>query len=125
MRLEQGLLEFLLTALSFQSTHPMTQSPAQPIPGDRLQSPASRQLAEISTLDLAKALAERLAIAPSDWHRLKSNRNARASEQAATALVYLLCHQPEEAIARLQQATGWLDRSISAPPCPTHGHSTP
>jgi len=24
-------------------------------------------------------------------------------------------------IPRLNQAIGWLDRSISAPPCPTHG----
>jgi hypothetical protein len=77
--------------------------------------------AELSSLELAQALAERLAIAPNDWHRLKSNRNARASEQAAMAIVYLLNQQPEEALVRLQQATGWLDRSISAPPCPTHG----
>ncbi|HEY9824715.1 MAG TPA: DUF6439 family protein, partial [Stenomitos sp.] len=53
------------------------------------------------------------------------NRRVRALEQTAAALVYLLKHQPEEALARLQQATGWLDRSISAPPCPTHGHQKP
>jgi hypothetical protein len=75
----------------------------------------------LSTLELAQALAERLAIAPNDWHRLKSNRKARAAEQAAIALVYLLNDQSEESLLRLQQATGWLDRSISAPPCPTHG----
>ncbi|NJO41418.1 MAG: hypothetical protein HC769_13720 [Cyanobacteria bacterium CRU_2_1] len=75
----------------------------------------------MSSAKLAQVLAERLAIAPSDWHRLKSNRNARAAEQTATALVYLLNNQPEEALARLQQAGGWLDRSIAAPPCPTHG----
>jgi hypothetical protein len=78
-------------------------------------------LSEFSTLDLAQALAERLAIAPNDWHRLKSNRNARACEQAAAALVFLLKEQPEEALIRFHQASGWLDRSISAPPCPTHG----
>ncbi|MBE9107643.1 hypothetical protein IQ229_22745, partial [Nostoc cf. edaphicum LEGE 07299] len=54
---------------------------------------------------------------------LKSNRNSRANEQVAAAIVYLLKNQPEEAQARLQQAVGWLDRSISAPPCPTHGKS--
>ncbi|ERN40468.1 hypothetical protein KR51_00030120 [Rubidibacter lacunae KORDI 51-2] len=70
---------------------------------------------------IARTLAEQLAIAPQDWHRLKSNRRARAAEQAAAALVYLLGDRPEEAIPRLQQAIGWLDRSISAPPCPTHG----
>ncbi|MCU0524196.1 MAG: DUF6439 family protein [Elainella sp. Prado103] len=93
------------------------------IPGisDTLTPPDDR-LADISTAELAQALAARLAIAPSDWHRLKANRQARAGEQAATALVYLLKNQNEEALARLQQATGWLDRSISAPPCPTHGH---
>jgi hypothetical protein len=78
-------------------------------------------LREVSTLELAQALAERLAITPNDWHRLKSNRRARSSEQAAAALVFLLKEQPEEALSRFRQASGWLDRSISAPPCPTHG----
>ncbi len=100
-----------------------TQIPAQPpakLISDALATPQD-PLAETSTLELAQALAARLAIAPGDWHRLKSNRKARASEQAATALVYLLKDQPAESLARLQQAAGWLDRSISAPPCPTHG----
>jgi hypothetical protein len=88
---------------------------------DALSTPGTDRFADLSALELAQALAARLAIAPNDWHRLKSNRKARASEQAATALVYLLKDQPEEALARLQQATGWIDRSISAPPCPTHG----
>lgn len=78
-------------------------------------------LAEVSTLELAQALAQRLAIAPQDWHRLKANRKAQASQQIASALVFLLKDQPEEALQRLQQGTGWLDRSLSAPPCPTHG----
>ncbi|WP_413198842.1 DUF6439 family protein [Nostoc piscinale] len=77
---------------------------------------------ELSTQELAQALMERLTISPNDWHRLKSNRNSRASEQVAAALVYLLKNQPEEALPRLEQAVGWLDKSISAPPCPTHGH---
>jgi hypothetical protein len=82
-------------------------------------------LKDISTLELAQALAHRLAITPNDWHRLKSNRQARAAEQAAAALVFLLKEQPEEALPRFRQASGWLDRSISAPPCPTHGqHSS-
>ncbi len=79
-------------------------------------------LAQLSTLELAQALAERLSIKPNDWHRLKSNRPARAGEQAAAALVFLLKEEPEEALARFQQASGWLDKSISAPPCPTHSH---
>lgn len=99
---------------------PIPFSP-QPLIADDLSNPQTSNLAEVSTLELAQALAERLAIAPNDWHRLKGNRNARASEQAAIALVYLLKNQPEEALVRLQQASGWLDRSISAPPCPSHG----
>ncbi|MBD2432743.1 MULTISPECIES: DUF6439 family protein [Fischerella] len=79
------------------------------------------QLNEFTTLELAQALMERLSISPNDWHRLKSNRKARAGEQAAAALVFLLKEEPQEALARLEQATGWLDHSISAPPCPTHG----
>lgn len=79
-------------------------------------------LDEISTLELAQALMKRLSITPEDWHRLKSNRNARASEQIAAAVVFLVKNDPQEAQARIEQALGWLDKSISAPPCPTHGH---
>jgi hypothetical protein len=78
-------------------------------------------LRSVTTAELAQALMEKLTIAEKDWHRLKSNRKARASEQAAAALVFLLKDQPEEALPRLQQAVGWLDRSLVAPPCPTHG----
>ena len=85
------------------------------------QTTQTVNLNELSTVELAQALAARLAIAEKDWHRLKANRSARACEQAAAALVFLLKKQPEEALPRLNQATGWLDRSISAPPCPTHG----
>lgn len=77
--------------------------------------------AEDSNLELAQKLAERLAIKPNDWHRLSSNRKVRAAEQLAAALVFLLKDHPEEALVRSQQATGWLDRSLKAPPCPTHG----
>lgn len=84
-------------------------------------SPQS-SLSEASAIELAQALVERLSITDRDWHRLKSNRKARAIEQSAVALVYLLKDNPEEALPRLQQAVGWLDRSISAPPCPTHGN---
>lgn len=82
---------------------------------------ADQVVGDLSTAELAQVLAERLAITPNDWHRLKSNRKARAMEQVASALVYLLNDRPEDALVRLQQAAGWLDRSISAPPCPTHG----
>jgi Family of unknown function (DUF6439) len=78
-------------------------------------------LQSATALELAQALAAKLAIPERDWHRLKSNRPARAQEQAAAGLIYLLKNQPEEALTRLQQATGWLDRSLTAPPCPTHG----
>lgn len=82
----------------------------------------NQQLQEFSDLELAQLLVQRLSITEKDWHKLKSNRQARASEQAAAALVYLLKDQKEEALQRLEQATGWLDRSLSAPPCPTHGN---
>lgn len=75
----------------------------------------------LSDLELAQALAIRLAIQPNDWHRLNRNRTIRAQEQIAAALVYLLKQQPTEALERAQQAVGWLDNSLSAPPCPTHG----
>lgn len=77
---------------------------------------------ELSALELAQALAERLAIAPQDWHRLKGNRQAQAGQELAAALVYLLKGNPQEALTHVQQAEGWLDRSLSAPPCPTHGN---
>jgi hypothetical protein len=75
----------------------------------------------LSDLELAQVLASRLAIKPNDWHRLNRDRKVRAREQAAAALVYLLKDESEEALVRLQQAVGWLDRSLTAPPCPTHG----
>ena len=85
---------------------------------------ATDSLQDLTTIELAQVLATRLAIAPNDWHRLKSNRKAQASQQLAAALVFLLKEQPEEALLRINQAQGWLDRSISAPPCPTHGHQS-
>jgi Family of unknown function (DUF6439) len=86
------------------------------------QTAPTPNLNELSTTELAQALAQRLAITDKDWHRLKTNRSARASEQVAAALVFLLKDEAEEALPRLQQAIGWLDKSISAPPCPDHGH---
>ncbi|MEL6554174.1 MAG: DUF6439 family protein [Cyanobacteria bacterium J06621_11] len=83
--------------------------------------PDHSHLQSFSTEALAQALAQKLAIAPNDWHQLSSNRHVRAREQAAAALVYMLKNQPEEAIPRLQQAIGWLDKTLKAPPCPTHG----
>jgi hypothetical protein len=84
------------------------------------QISATDFLSQLSTLELAQALAERLSIAPQDWHRLKANRTAQAGQQLAAALVFLLKDRPQEALVHLNQASGWLDRSISAPPCPTH-----
>ena len=84
------------------------------------QPPQTNTSNQLSTLELAQALAERLAIAPADWHRLKANRQAQAGQQAAAALVFLLKDQPQEALLRLQQASGWLDRSLSTPRCPDH-----
>jgi hypothetical protein len=81
-----------------------------------------QELPMTSPLELAQLLAEQSRITEKDWHRLKSNRPARAQEQIATAMVFLLKNNPEQALAHLQQATGWLDRSISAPPCPSHGN---
>lgn len=88
-------------------------------------SPTTANLSEYSTLELAQALGERLAISERDWHRLKGNRNARAGEHLAAALVFLLKDQPLEVIPRLNQAIGWLERTITAPPCPTHGTKNP
>ncbi len=76
---------------------------------------------DLSDLELAQILAARLALGNGDWHRLKGNRSIRAREQAAAALVQLLRDRPEAALTHLQQASGWLDRTISAPPCPDHG----
>ena len=75
----------------------------------------------LTTTALAQSLAEKLAIAPNDWHRLKANRKAQAGQELAAAIVFLLKDQPEEALSHIHQAAGWLDRSISAPPCPSHG----
>jgi hypothetical protein len=97
----------------------------QPLIAETLTAPETQSFADATPLQLAQALAEKLAIAPNDWHKLKGNRQARAAEQVAIALVYLLNQNSDESLTRLQQASGWLDRSISAPPCPTHGTPAP
>jgi hypothetical protein len=76
---------------------------------------------DLTDLELAQALAERLAIKPADWHRLNRDRRIRAKEQLAAALVFLLKDNSEEALARVEQAAGWLNHSLQAPPCPSHG----
>jgi hypothetical protein len=84
--------------------------------------PAEPPLPQLSDLELAQALASRLAIPSEQWHQLNRNRRLRAQEQLAAALVFLLREQPEEALLRVEQAAGWLNRSLTAPPCPSHGH---
>jgi len=87
-----------------------------------MQNPyPTKSVQEASTLELAQVLAERLMITSGEWHHLKSNRKARALEQTAISLVFLLKEQPQEALIRLQQAAGWLDKSVKPLPCPTHG----
>lgn len=79
-------------------------------------------LKEFTTLELAQALATRMSISPHDWHRLKANRKAQAGQQLASAIVFLLKDDHEEALERIKQGSGWLDRTISPLPCPTHGN---
>lgn len=98
----------------------MPDSANLPVSPIGLSNQSSSKLADFSALELAQALSEKLTITDRDWHRLKSDRKARAREQVAVALVFLLKNQPEEALLRLSQAVGWLDRSISAPPCESH-----
>lgn len=76
--------------------------------------------ADAETRQLAQALCDRLRISPEQWHRLKGNRQARAAEQLAAALNYLLHDRPDQALPYLQQAQGWLDRSVQPLPCPEH-----
>ncbi len=97
-----------------------TSLPAS-LPTPKTASPDPSILASFSPEVLAQALAQQLAIPANDWHRLSSNRAVRAREQAAAALVYMLKDKPEEALPRLAQAIGWLDKTLKAPPCPSHG----
>ena len=72
----------------------------------------------ISSLELAQELSQRLAISHRDWHRLQGDRQAQAGQQLSAALIFLLKEQPELALQHLQQAEGWLDKSLKAPGCP-------
>ena len=83
-------------------------------------SPPEQQQS-LSILNLAQALAQELTITPNEWHRLKGDRQAQAKQQLAAALVFLLKDQPQEALAHINQAAGWLDCSVSPLPCPDHG----
>lgn len=78
----------------------------------------SRVPSELTDLELAQALVERSLIAHQDWHRLKGDRQAQAKQQLASALVFLLKEQPQEALQHLNQAAGWLNGSLASPPCP-------
>ena len=75
-------------------------------------------LEEMSNLELAQLLAERVTISSYDWHKLKNNRKAQAAQQLAVSLVYLLKDQSEEALERINQGKGWLDYTINPLPCP-------
>ncbi len=86
------------------------------------QVSSTEQQQSMSALDLAQALAEELTITPNEWHRSKGDRQAQAKQQLASALVFLLKDQPQEALAHINQAAGWLDRSVSPLPCPGHGN---
>lgn len=77
---------------------------------------------QMSDLEIARILAERMTISSYDWHKLKNNRKAQAAQQLTASLVYLLNGEIEEALIRINQAQGWLERSIAPLPCPTHGH---
>lgn len=81
-------------------------------------SPQSSGLVNYSDQQLIQTLAERLIISEVKWHQLKSSPTAHAREQVAIALLFLLKDQPMEALPRLRQAVGWLDRTISQPSCP-------
>ena len=78
----------------------------------------SKVAPESTDLELAQALAERSVIAHQNWHRLKGNRKAQAKQQLTSALVFLLSDRPEEALQHIEQAAGWLDGSLTSPPCP-------
>jgi hypothetical protein len=93
----------------------MTSSSEQMQNNSLIQPDLASQLSEIQ---LAQALAARLAIAHQDWHRLKGNRQAQAKQQLASAMVFLLKEQPEQASIHLNQAVAWLDGSLKSPPCP-------
>lgn len=78
-------------------------------------------LAEMTTREIAQILAERATIQPSDWHRLKNNRQAQAMQQLAASMIYLLHGETAEALERINQAQGWLNHTINPLPCPSHG----
>ena len=87
------------------------------------QSPAKTEIDELTNLELAQILARKVAISNYDWHKLKNNRQAQAVQQITASLVYLLNGDSQEALQHLNQAQGWLDRTIKPMACPDHGHS--
>ncbi len=87
-----------------------------------LETKTSDVLENMSNLELARILAQRTAISPSHWHRLKNDRQAQALQQLTAALIYLLKGETEEALARINQAQGWLNKTVHPLPCPNHGN---
>lgn len=82
--------------------------------------------------DLAQQLQRSLSIGDRDWHALKGQRQRRAAEQLAGALVLLLAEEGgspsepsaarrQEALERTSLALAWLKGEIRDPGCPQHG----
>lgn len=81
--------------------------------------------------ETAERLHRLLTIQDRDWHALKSQRDRRAAEQLAAALVQLLSGegpagpqgQPSRrnAIELVEHALGWLRGERKDPGCPSHG----
>ena len=86
------------------------------------QSPVKSEIDQLSNLELAQIIAQKVTISNYDWHKLKNDGQAQATQQLAASLVYLLKGDTEEALQHLNQAQGWLDKTIKPLPCPTHGH---
>tara|TARA_Y100000589_G_scaffold275242_1_gene269283 strand:- start:455 stop:715 length:261 start_codon:yes stop_codon:yes gene_type:complete len=71
------------------------------------------------TLELVKALNQKLTINHIEWHKLKGQKKVRAAELISSALCQLIIGNNEnDSIAYLEESINWLKGINVDKPCP-------
>ena len=74
--------------------------------------------------ELVVALNKRLKIDHNDWHKLKNDKNRRASELISSALCQLIIGGNEkESIEYLEESIKWIKGEVKNKPCPSNKSS--
>ena len=71
------------------------------------------------TIELVKALNQKLTINHIEWHKLKGQKKVRAAELISSALCQLIIgNNDNDSIAYLEESINWLKGINVDKPCP-------